>query len=54
VLFPFCKLVSGRACEVKPGLWVLVAISLLFFVFYMIVRWLGIDGCRATFVRDGV
>jgi AGZA family xanthine/uracil permease-like MFS transporter len=34
VLYPFCKLVSGRAREVKPGLWVLAALSLLFFVFY--------------------
>ncbi|MBZ5707362.1 MAG: NCS2 family permease [Acidobacteriia bacterium] len=34
VLYPFCKLVSGRAREIKPGLWVLAALSLLFFVFY--------------------
>jgi AGZA family xanthine/uracil permease-like MFS transporter len=34
VLYPFCKLVSGRVREIKPGLWVLAALSLLFFVFY--------------------
>jgi AGZA family xanthine/uracil permease-like MFS transporter len=34
VLYPFCKLVSGRLPEVKPGLWVLAGLSLLFFVFY--------------------
>ncbi len=34
VLYPFCKLVSGRWREVKPGLWVLAVLSLLFFVFY--------------------
>lgn len=34
VLFPLCKLVSGRLREVKAGLWVLAAISLLFFAFY--------------------
>ena len=34
VLYPFCKLVAGRSREVKPGLWVLAALSLLFFVFY--------------------
>ncbi len=34
VLYPFCKLVSGRSREVKPGLWVLAGLSLLFFVFY--------------------
>jgi AGZA family xanthine/uracil permease-like MFS transporter len=34
VLFPFCKLISGRRREVKPGLWVLAGLSLLFFVFY--------------------
>jgi len=34
VLYPFCKLVAGRAREVKPGLWVLAALSLLFFIFY--------------------
>ncbi|HZS28281.1 MAG TPA: NCS2 family permease [Candidatus Angelobacter sp.] len=34
VLYPFCKLVAGRGREVKPGLWVLAGLSLLFFVFY--------------------
>ncbi|HEX7287142.1 MAG TPA: NCS2 family permease [Candidatus Angelobacter sp.] len=34
VLYPLCKLVSGRAAQIKPGLWVLTALSALFFVFY--------------------
>jgi AGZA family xanthine/uracil permease-like MFS transporter len=34
VLYPVCKLVAGRASHLKPGLWVLTALSLLFFVFY--------------------
>ena len=34
VLYPFCKLVAGRSREVRPGLWVLAGLSLLFFVFY--------------------
>ena len=34
VLYPFFKTVTGRAREVRPGLWVLSALSLLFFVFY--------------------
>ena len=34
VLYPFCKLVAGRLRDVKPGLWVLAGLSLLFFVFY--------------------
>jgi AGZA family xanthine/uracil permease-like MFS transporter len=34
VLYPYCKVIAGRAREVRPGLWVLSAISLLFFVFY--------------------
>ncbi len=34
VLYPICKLVSGRAGHIKPGLWVLTVLSLLFFVFY--------------------
>jgi AGZA family xanthine/uracil permease-like MFS transporter len=34
VLCPFFKLVTGRAREVSPGLWVLSAFSLLFFIFY--------------------
>jgi AGZA family xanthine/uracil permease-like MFS transporter len=34
VLYPFCKLVSGRIREIRPGLWVLAGLSLLFFIFY--------------------
>jgi AGZA family xanthine/uracil permease-like MFS transporter len=34
VLYPICKLVAGRANQLKPGLWVLTALSLLFFIFY--------------------
>jgi AGZA family xanthine/uracil permease-like MFS transporter len=34
VLYPFCKLVTGRWREVKPALYVLAFLSLLFFVFY--------------------
>jgi AGZA family xanthine/uracil permease-like MFS transporter len=34
VLYPLLKAVSGRASEVKPGMWVLGALSLLFFIFY--------------------
>jgi adenine/guanine/hypoxanthine permease len=34
VLYPFCKLAAGRWREIKPGLWVLAGLSLLFFIFY--------------------
>jgi AGZA family xanthine/uracil permease-like MFS transporter len=34
VLYPFCKLVAGRWREIKPGLWVLAGLSLMFFIFY--------------------
>jgi adenine/guanine/hypoxanthine permease len=34
VLYPVCKIVAGRAREVRGGLWVLGALSLLFFIFY--------------------
>jgi len=34
VLYPLCKLVAGKIGQVKPGLWVLTALSLLFFIFY--------------------
>jgi len=34
VLYPICKLVDGKFQQLKPGLWVLTALSLLFFVFY--------------------
>jgi len=34
VLYPFCKLFAGRIKEVRPALWVLTALSLLFFIYY--------------------
>ncbi len=34
VLYPLCKVVAGKSRELRPGLWVLTALSLLFFVFY--------------------
>ena len=34
LLYPLLKTLSGRMNEVKPGLWVLAALSLAFFVFY--------------------
>ncbi len=34
ILYPFFKLVSGRHREIRPGLWVLGLLSLLFFIFY--------------------
>ena len=34
VLYPLGKLVTGKVREIKPGLWVLTALSLLFFIFY--------------------
>jgi adenine/guanine/hypoxanthine permease len=34
VLYPFFKLTAGRQREVSPGLWVLCALSLLFYIFY--------------------
>jgi AGZA family xanthine/uracil permease-like MFS transporter len=34
VLYPVCKVVAGRRREVRGGLWVLAALSLLFFIFY--------------------
>jgi AGZA family xanthine/uracil permease-like MFS transporter len=34
VLYPFCKLVSGRLSDVRPALWALTALSILFFIFY--------------------
>ena len=34
VLYPICKLVAGKQSQLKPGLWMLTALSLLFFVFY--------------------
>ena len=34
VLYPICKIVAGKASQLKPGLWVLTSLSLLFFIFY--------------------
>ena len=34
ILYPLCKLVAGKIRQVKPALYVLTALSLLFFVFY--------------------
>jgi adenine/guanine/hypoxanthine permease len=34
VLYPMCKLVAGKLDQLKPGIWVLSALSLLFFIFY--------------------
>jgi AGZA family xanthine/uracil permease-like MFS transporter len=34
VLYPFCKVIAFRFREIKPGLWILAGLSLLFFVFY--------------------
>ncbi len=34
LLYPLLKALSGRISEVKPGLWVLAALSLAFFIFY--------------------
>jgi len=34
VLYPICKIVGGQARQLKSGLWVLTALSLLFFIFY--------------------
>jgi adenine/guanine/hypoxanthine permease len=34
LLYPLCKLVQGKVREIGVGLWVLAALSLLFFVYY--------------------
>jgi AGZA family xanthine/uracil permease-like MFS transporter len=34
VLYPLGKLVTGKIREIKPGLWILTTLSLLFFIFY--------------------
>ncbi|MGB9073184.1 MAG: NCS2 family permease [Terriglobales bacterium] len=34
VLYPFCKIVAGRTREIRPALWVLTVLSVLFFIFY--------------------
>ena len=34
VLYPICKMVAGKVNQLQPGIWVLTALSLLFFIFY--------------------
>jgi len=34
VMYPLCKVFGGKRREIKAGVWVLTALSLLFFVFY--------------------
>jgi AGZA family xanthine/uracil permease-like MFS transporter len=34
VLYPLTKLVAGKLKDVRPGLWLLTGLSLLFFIFY--------------------
>jgi AGZA family xanthine/uracil permease-like MFS transporter len=34
VLYPLFKILGGKREAIKPGLWVLALLSLLFFVFY--------------------
>jgi len=34
VMYPLCKLLGGKQTAIKSGMWVLTALSLLFFVFY--------------------
>jgi len=34
VLYPICKLAAGKIKQVKPALWLLTLLSLLFFIFY--------------------
>ena len=34
VMYPICKLVGKKSAAIKPALWVLTALSLLFFIFY--------------------
>ena len=34
VLYPICKIVDGQWRVLKPGLWALTSLALLFFVFY--------------------
>jgi AGZA family xanthine/uracil permease-like MFS transporter len=34
VLYPLCKLVSGKRNELRPALWVLTTLAILFFIFY--------------------
>jgi AGZA family xanthine/uracil permease-like MFS transporter len=34
VLYPICKIVTGKWRDIRPGLWALTSLSLLFFIFY--------------------
>jgi AGZA family xanthine/uracil permease-like MFS transporter len=34
VLYPLFKVAAGRRREIRPGLWALAALSLMFFIFY--------------------
>ncbi len=34
VMYPLCKLVGGKRAAIKPALWILTVLSLLFFIFY--------------------
>jgi adenine/guanine/hypoxanthine permease len=34
ILYPFCKVAAGRIEQVKPPLWVLTGLSLVFYIFY--------------------
>lgn len=34
VLYPLGKLVTGKIREIKPGMWILTTLSLMFFIFY--------------------
>jgi AGZA family xanthine/uracil permease-like MFS transporter len=34
VMYPLCKLFGGKRATLKSGIWVLTAMSLLFFIFY--------------------
>ena len=34
VLYPICKLAGGKISQIKPALWVLTALSLVFYIFY--------------------
>ena len=34
LLYPLCKLVAGKHRQLRPGVWVLTGLSLLFFIFY--------------------
>ena len=34
VLYPICKLAAGKFGQIKPALWVLTGLSVLFFIFY--------------------